>query len=84
MLGTATDESVAASEVNDVVGELCTLVAGGLKSTLCDIDRPCAVSTPSIIRGAFEVEAPTTLVAEKFFFLCLDQRLAVEVHLKFE
>ncbi len=45
------------TEVNDVVGELTNMVAGGLKSVLCDMGVPCAVSTPTIIRGtSFAVE----------------------------
>lgn len=70
-------------ETNGAVGELCHQIAGALKSALCDADHWCAVSTPSVIRGAFEVEVPPDLPVEKFYFLCLGQRLALEVHLKF-
>ena len=84
MLGDATGQNSGDNEINDVVGELTNMIAGALKSALCDADRPCAVSTPSVIRGAFVVQAIPDLLVAQFFFLCLGQRMAVEVHLKFE
>jgi CheY-specific phosphatase CheX len=75
--------NVGDSEMNDVVGELTNIVSGVLKSALCDSGQFCAVSTPSVIRGVFTVEAAPDLSVESFYFVCLGQRLAVEVHLKF-
>ena len=74
--------NVEEREVNDVVGELGNMVGGSLKSLLCDADIFCAISTPSVIRGAFAVEAPPGVRAEMFHFICLGQRLVVEVHLQ--
>lgn len=71
------------SDVHDLVGELANMIGGGLKSKLCDADIFCAMSTPSVIRGAFDVEAPPGVRVEKFYFACLGQRFAVEVHLQF-
>jgi CheY-specific phosphatase CheX len=82
MLGSPADQPVADNDLNDVVGEFTNMVAGGFKSALCNADRPCAMSTPSIIRGAFDIEVPHDLQAEKFHFLCQGHRLTVEVHLK--
>ena len=82
ILKSAAGQSVGDPEVNDVVGELCNMIAGAIKSALCDADRICAVSTPSVIRGAFAVEAPAGVCAEIFYFTCLGNRLAVEVHLQ--
>jgi chemotaxis protein CheX len=73
------------AEVNDVVGELANMIAGGFKSALCNAERPCAMSTPSIIRGDYAVEGPHELKAEVFHFHCQGgQGLAVEVHLKLD
>jgi chemotaxis protein CheX len=83
MLGMSPEEIGSDAEINDVVGELCNMVAGGLKSTLCDLGAPCAVSTPAIIRGsAFAIETPPDVPREVFVFDCHAHRLAVEVHLK--
>lgn len=77
-------EALAESDVNDVMGELSNMVGCRLKSVLNDADIFCAVSTPSVIRGAFAVEAPQDVSAERFYFICQDQRFEVEVHLQLE
>lgn len=79
-LGTsATDD-----EVNDVVGELTNMLAGMLKSFLCEADQFSAVSTPSVIRGTFAIETLQGGIAESFSFECRAQRINVEVHLKLD
>lgn len=83
MLGLDSPEAADTSSVNDVVSELANMIGGGFKSALCDANLPCAMSTPSIVRGpAFAIELPPGLRSEKFSFNCLGERLAVEVHLK--
>lgn len=82
MLQCPPDQAATDSDVNDVIGEMSNMVGCRLKSLLNDADIFCAVSTPSVIRGAFAVEAPQGVTAEIFYFTCLDQRLAVEVHLQ--
>lgn len=76
-------QAASDNDVHDMVGELANMIGGGLKSKLCDADVFCAMSTPSVIRGAFAVEAPPGVRAEMFYFACLGQRFAVEVHLQF-
>ncbi len=83
MLAGTSGQNAGDSDMNDVVGELTNIVSGVLKSALCDAGQFCAVSTPSVIRGVFSVEAAPDLTVESFFFVCLGQRIAVEVHLKF-
>jgi CheY-specific phosphatase CheX len=83
MLQTPPDQAPGDADVNDVIGEITNMVGARLKSILNDADVYCAVSTPSVIRGAFAVDAPHDVIAETFYFSCLDQRLAVEVHLQF-
>jgi chemotaxis protein CheX len=84
MLGLPPEESLGETEVNDVVGECTNMLAGGLKSALCDKGYECAVSTPGIIRGtSFNVEAPPEVQQELMVFDCNGSRFAVEVHIKF-
>jgi chemotaxis protein CheX len=84
MLGLPPQEVIGDVEVNDVVGEMTNMLAGGLKSTLCDLGATCAVSTPAIIRGtAFEIEALPDVRRESMVFDCEAERVAVEVHIKF-
>jgi CheY-specific phosphatase CheX len=77
-------EAVGDTEINDVVGELSNMIGAGLKSQLNDADYFCAVSTPSVIRGSFVVEAMQGATTDIFYFDCLGQRLAVEVHLNLD
>jgi CheY-specific phosphatase CheX len=77
-------EPIGDTEINDVVGELSNMVGAGLKSQLNDADYFCAVSTPSVIRGSFVVEAMQGATTDLFYFECLGQRLAVEVHLNLD
>lgn len=83
MLGLDSPEAADTGSVNDVVSELANMIGGGFKSALCDANLPCAMSTPSIVRGpAFAIELPPGLRSENFTFDCHGERLAVEVHLK--
>jgi CheY-specific phosphatase CheX len=81
LLQSTPGQAASDNDVHDMVGELANMIGGGLKSKLCDADIFCAMSTPSVIRGAFAVEAPPCVRAETFYFACLGQRFAVEVHL---
>lgn len=82
MLGLS-EETVAMELVNDVASELANMIGGGLKSALADQGWPCAMSTPSIVRGpAFAVELPEESQCETFQFTSQGETLAVEIHLK--
>jgi len=83
MLGLAPDEKVGENDVNDVVGEATNMLTGGLKSWLCDAGADCAVSTPAIIRGAFDVEAMPDVAREFLVFESGAERVIVEIHIKF-
>jgi chemotaxis protein CheX len=83
MLGLPPEELTGEQEINDVVGELTNMLAGGLKSWLCDAGSDCAVSTPAIIRGtSFEIEASPEVAREVLVFDCGSERLILEVHIK--
>jgi chemotaxis protein CheX len=84
MLGMAPEEIPGEADVNDVVGEATNMLAGGLKSWLCDAGAECAVSTPAIIRGtAFDIESMPDVQRELLVFNCGEDRFIVEVHIKF-
>ena len=57
MLAMAPDELDDIEEVKDVIGEVCNMVAGGLKSSLCDAGCNCRISPPTFTQGSdFELE----------------------------
>ncbi len=51
MLGIAEAEVDSDEMVNDAIGELSNMVAGNVKSRLCDGGWPCTLTIPSIVRG---------------------------------
>jgi chemotaxis protein CheX len=84
MLGLSAGEMAGETEVNDVVGEVTNMLTGGLKSALCDAGAPCAVSTPTIIRGTSFVVEPIADVEQMLLgFQCGDERVMVEVHIRY-
>lgn len=84
MLGLPPEETLGDNDVNDVIGECTNMLAGGLKSALCDKGYECAVSTPAIIRGtSFNIESLPDVRHELMVFECDGARFAVEVHIKF-
>jgi chemotaxis protein CheX len=83
MLGLGADEACAESDVNDVVGELCNMIAGGFKSELCDAGLACAISAPAIIRGShFTIQPSLELQTWQLSYSCQEHRLTVELHLQ--
>jgi len=82
MLGLPAEELTGEAEVNDVVGEMTNMLTGGLKSWLCDAGKPCAVSTPAIIRGAYVIEPLPEVEREYMVFDCGEIQVVVEVHIK--
>ena len=84
MLGLPPEETLADADVNDVIGECTNMLAGGLKSVLCDKGFECAVSTPAIIRGtSFNIESLPDVRQEMLIFECDGARFTIEVHIKF-
>jgi chemotaxis protein CheX len=83
MLGLSPEE-LSENESNDVVGEIANMLTGQLKSCLCDAGVSCAVSTPTIIRGAsYEIEHMPEVRRELLLFKCAASVMAVEIHIKF-
>lgn len=80
MLGMREEEIKNEGIVNDVVGELSNMVAGGIKSRLCDYGSPCVLSVPSIVRGDhFKVQHLSTSSSRRLSFECGAEPIIVEL-----
>ena len=84
MLGLPDEEIPGDADVNDVMGEVTNMLAGGLKSWLCDAGATCALTTPAIIRGtSFHIVASEGVSQIQFGFASGAHQGLVEVHIKF-
>lgn len=84
MLGMPPGEVPGDADVNDVIGEVTNMLAGGLKSWLCDAGAACALSTPAIIRGSsFRIFASHGVSQVQFPFASDAHRGLLEAHFKF-
>lgn len=84
MLGLPEEEPPGDGDVNDVVGEVTNMLAGGLKSYLCDAGAACALSTPAIIRGtSFHISACEGVARIQLGFASDPYQGLVEIHIKF-
>jgi len=81
---TQSPQAIAADrDVNDVVGEMTNMIAGGFKSWLINSGVPCAISIPAIIRGTFyQIEAPPDAECRRLVFECAPDVVAVEIHIQ--
>ena len=83
LLGMEPQEIEGLEEVKDVVGEICNMVSGALKSDLCDRGMACKVSPPSFTTGSdFEMEFLSLTRYETFYFEHQNEIFSVEVGLK--
>jgi len=83
MLGMETDEIESEEEVFDVIGELCNMVGGDLKSRLCDSGFTCELSIPSVTGGNdLKMESMGWDRCESFSFKYRENTALVQVHMK--
>jgi chemotaxis protein CheX len=83
MLGMETDELDGDEEVHDVIGEVCNMIAGDLKSRLCDAGLTCELSIPSITTGKeFRIESQGWDRSERFGFSNKKHTARVDVFMK--
>lgn len=83
MLGLGPEDLGDAGTVNDVIGEVCNMVGGNLKSSLCDQGFPCALSVPSITRGTqFHMEVKDEARHESYIYKFQENRIGVDVVIK--
>jgi chemotaxis protein CheX len=83
MLGMEVDEIEGDEEVHDVIGELCNMICGDLKSRLCDAGLTCELSIPSITTGKeFTIESRGWERSEQYRFRSHDHTAMVAVYMK--
>ena len=83
MLDMEVDEIEGEEEVHDVIGELCNMIGGDLKSRLCDSGLPCELSIPSIASGnGVVVESKGWARKERLSLEHQAHTAVVEVYLK--
>jgi chemotaxis protein CheX len=85
MLGEDPSEVQVPDEINDVIGEMCNMVGGNLKSRFCDSGLPCVLTIPSITHGSdFRIGQMSGARKERFFFSQKGNLFAVMVFIKSE
>ena len=83
MLGMETKEIESEEEVFDVIGELCNMVGGDIKSRLCDSGFTCELSIPSVTSGNdLKIESMGWDRCECFGFKCRKNTALVQVYMK--
>lgn len=83
MLGMETGEIDSEEEVFDVIGELCNMVGGDIKSRLCDSGFTCELSIPSVAGGNnLKIESMGWDRCESFNFKFRENIALVQVYMK--
>ncbi len=83
MLGMETDEIESDEEIHDVIGELCNMICGDLKSRLCDVGLSCELSIPTITSGKeFKIEPRGWDRGEQYGFRSHNHTALVAVYIK--
>ena len=83
MLDMETDEIEGSEDIHDVIGELCNMICGDLKSRLCDEGLTCELSIPSITSGKeFKIEAQGWARSERYGFRSEQHIALVEILMK--
>jgi len=83
MLDMPPDDLEDIEEVKDVVGELCNMVAGSLKSSLCNSGFNCRISPPTFTLGSdFELECLHLDREETYAYTHASETFQVAVGLK--
>jgi chemotaxis protein CheX len=83
LLGLAPHEIEGEEMVNDAMGELSNMVAGHIKSRLCDRGKSCVMTIPTVVRGHdFSIEPVHGAERRSVFFMCEGGRVLIEVLIK--
>lgn len=83
MLGMTVDDIGSDEEVNDVIGEVCNMVGGDLKSRLCDAGLTCSLSIPSVTYGnGFRIESKGWARHEQLGFRNSQHSALLEIYVK--
>jgi chemotaxis protein CheX len=80
ILGLTPEEMNDASEINDVIGELLNIIAGNLKSNLCDAGLNCTLSPPRVKRTSeFKTQSAPGAGVERMAFSVSNVPLFVDI-----
>jgi len=72
-------------EIKDVVGEMCNIVGGNLKTGFCDSGLTCEISPPSILFGNdFKVENLNMARYEHFIFRFYEHDIYIQICAKID
>ena len=83
LLGISEPEVDTGEMVTDAIGELSNMVAGYVKSRLCDSGLPCVLTIPSVVRGQqLSVEGSAQITRRVIGFRNCKHHLLAEVVLK--
>ena len=83
MLGIELDEIESDEAVRDVIGELCNIIGGDLKSRLCDSGFACQLSIPCVTSGNhFKIESRDWARKERLGFRHQEHTALVEIYVK--
>ncbi len=83
MLDMEVEDTIDETEIHDVIGELCNMICGGLKSRLCDHGLACELSIPSVTAGKeFKIEPKGWDRSECCDFRNQQNTARVEIYIK--
>lgn len=83
ILGRTAGSLVSREEINDVIGELSSMIGGNLKSRICDAGLMCELSFPSVTTGDdFKIEHMSWERHERFIFRYHEHETFVDVRIK--
>jgi chemotaxis protein CheX len=83
LLGMTETEVDPGEMVTDAIGELSNMVAGYVKSRLCNGGLPCTITIPSVVRGQeLKVEGSAQVIRRVIGFRNCKHHLLAEVLLK--
>ena len=83
LLGLSVDHTGGDEMVNDAMGELTNMLAGHIKSRLCDRGRPCSITIPTVVRGRdFRIEPVNGAEKRAIWVVCSKNRVLLEILMK--
>jgi chemotaxis protein CheX len=83
LLGLSEDQIEGDEMVNDAMGELTNMLAGHIKSRMCDRGASCAITIPSVVRGRdFRIEPISGAERRAIWAICPRDRVRIEIIMK--
>jgi chemotaxis protein CheX len=83
LLGLSDDQIEGDEMVNDAMGELTNMLAGHIKSRMCDRGFSCAITIPAVVRGRdFRIEPISGAERCAIWAICPHDRVRMEIIMK--